>query len=125
MDIENRVLLQLILGPYYRIIECISYNPIISCQYAVFIIFVFFFGIWFHLLLVLLSMGCHLLLEVVRKLHFDQKRALRTILAVTIKNCEEMLVKLLAHIWSQDEIILILFVCVTDTESFTRRVSKP
>ena len=36
-----------------------------------------------------------------------------------------MLVKFLAHVWSQHEIVLVLFVCITDTETFTRRVGKP
>ena len=108
MDIEDRVLLQFILGSDYRIVESICNYSVVPRQNAIFVILIFFLGIRFHFIWHLLRL--HLLLHVIRKLHLDQKRALGTILPVAIQNCKEMLVEFLAHIWSEDKIVLVLFI---------------
>lgn len=62
--------------------------------------------------LLLLFGNLNTFLEDVCKVHFNQHTSLSTILSVTITNREEMLVESLANIWSEDEVILILFIDV-------------
>lgn len=58
------------------------------------------------------------------KLKFDQQRALPSILPMSVTDCEKMLMESLAHIGSQNEVILIFLVCVMHTEAFSRRVGE-
>lgn len=44
---------------------------------------------------------------------------------MTVTNSEEMLVEWLAHVWCQNEIILILFVGIMHTKAFPGWISKP
>lgn len=122
MDVENGIFLEFILGSDNRIVKRVRNNSVISRQDAVLVIFVFFLRIWLHFVGHLLCL--HLLLHVLCKLHFDQKRALGTILPVAIQNCKEMLMKFLTHVWGQDKVVLVLFVGVADTKSFSRGVRK-
>jgi hypothetical protein len=63
-------------------------------------------------------------LKIISKVHFDKHRAFSSILTMTITNSKKVLMKCLTYIWSQYEIILILFICIMNTESFTSWICK-
>ena len=88
------------------------------------VIFVFLFRIGLRLNLCCVLPLRDELLNIIRKLHLHQKRALPAILAVAITNREEMLVESLTHIRSENKIVLVLLVGIVDAVALSRGVSE-
>ena len=59
------------------------------------------------------------LLYIVCKVHLDEKGGLSSILTMSITYREEMLVEGLAHVRSQDEVVLVFLVRVVHAEPLT------
>ena len=73
----------------------------------------------------LISALLNKLLDIIGESHFDEHGALRSILTMAIAYSEEVLMESLAHVRSQNEVVLVLFVGVMHAETFSCRVSKP
>lgn len=63
-------------------------------------------------------------MDVFSKSHLYQHGALGAVLTVTITDAEEVLMEGLAHIGSQDEVVLVFFVGVMNREAFSCAVGK-
>lgn len=67
----------------------------------------------------------HVFLDAVGKFGLNQKTAVTAVLTMAVEHREEVLVVRLAHVRSQNEVVLVLLVGIVDAEAFASRVGKP
>ena len=115
-----------ILCLYNRIIKCIGDDFFFSLLHNLLKVFIFLLWLWFqlYLLFLLLFALLYKLLYVVCKIHLDKQRRLSSVLTMSITDRKEMLVESLAHVWCQNEVVLVLLICIVNAEPLTSRICE-
>ena len=109
-----------------RVVKRIRYNFFFLLLKLLVVVLIFFFWIRFQLdlgLCISFSLRNEFL-DMICKFEFDKQRALSSILTMSITDSKKVLMECLAHIWCEDEVVLIFLVRVMDTKSFSCRVSE-
>ena len=107
------------------VVESVGYDFLFLSLQHLLVVLAFLLRIWFAVYLGLFFALVQELLEEIGEFHFDQHRALPSILPMAIAHGEEVLMVRLANVWGQDKVVLILLIDVMDAEAFSGGIGKP
>ena len=92
--------------------------------YHFIIVIIFFLRIWFNIYFLLFLCLLYEFFKVLSKFHFHQHGWLSSVLAMSITNCEKVLMECLTHVRCKNKIVLIFLICIVHTKSFSGWIGK-